>query len=143
MKPALVYATGLALFLASLVLPAYSPLGAVTYSGWDAVTALLSLRPRMLLDFGRARDIAAGAILAVSGLNTVFVFLSPLLFPVRRRFYRRSWFWLGVLAGMGSAVFTTGYLLKTGYLHLYYGYYLWLAAVALVYVSFSPRLPRS
>jgi len=48
-----------------------------------------------------------------------------------------------VLAGMGSAVFTTFYLLQTGYLHLYYGYYLWLAAVALVYVSFSPRLPRS
>lgn len=143
MKPALVYATGLALFLASLLAPAYSPLGAVQYSGWDAVTALLSLRPRMLLDFGRTRDIAAGAILLVSGLNTVFVFLSPLFYTARRRFYRNPWFRLWVLAGMGSAVFTTICLLQTGYLHLHYGYYLWLAAVALVYVSFSPRLSRS
>jgi hypothetical protein len=138
-----IYLLGLILFLASLVSPAYSPLGAVTYNGWDAVTALLSLRPRMLLDFGRARDIAAAAILAVSGLNTVFVLLSPLFFPVRRHFFRKTWFWLGVLAGMGSAVFATGYLLQTGYLHLYYGYYLWLGAVTLVYVSFFPHLPPS
>lgn len=138
-----IYLLGLILFLASLVLPAYSPLGAVTYSGWDAVTALLSLRPRMLLDFGRVQDIATAAVLAASGLNTVFVILSPLLFPARRRFYRKPWFWLGVLACLGSAVFTTGYLLQTDYLHLYYGYYLWLAAVALVYVSFSPHIPAS
>lgn len=135
-----IYLLGLILFLVSLIAPAYSPFGAPDYNGWEAIKAVLGLRPRLLLDFGRPGDIFAALVITVSGLNSAFALLSPLLFPQRRRFNRSPWFWAWVAAGMASMVFNLLYLNHTGIIHIRYGYYLWMAAVALLYLSFSPRL---
>jgi hypothetical protein len=135
-----IYLLGFILFLVSLVAPAYSPFGAPDYSGWEAIKAVLGLRPRLLLDFGRPGDILAALVLAVSGLNSAFALLSPLFFPQRRRFNRSPWFWAWVAAGMASMVFNLLYLNHTGIIHIRYGYYLWMAAIALLYLAFSPRL---
>jgi hypothetical protein len=142
MKAMQVYILGVVLFLASLAAPAYSPFGGPDYSGWEAIKAVLGLRPRLLLDFGRPGDIFAALILTVSGLNSAFAFLSPLLFAHRRRFNRSPWFRAWVAVGMTSMVFNLIYLNLTGFMHLRYGYYLWMAAMALLYLSFSPRLGR-
>ena len=135
-----IYILGLTLFLISLVAPAYSPFGAPDYSGWEAIRAVLGLRPRLLLDFGRPGDIFAALVLTVSGLNSAFALLSPLLFPQRRRINHRPWFWAWVSTGMASMAFNLFYLNHTGIIHIRYGYYLWMAAIALLYLSFSPRL---
>jgi len=142
MKALHVYILGLTLFLVSLVAPAYNPFGAPDYSGWEAIRAVLGLRPRLLLDFGRPGDIFAAIVLTVSGLNSAFALASPLLFPQRRKFNRNPWFWAWVAAGMASMAFNLIYLNQTGFMHLRFGYYLWMAAIALLYLSFSPRLTR-
>jgi len=135
-----IYILGLILFLVSLVAPAYSPYGAWNYTGWDAVNAALQLRPRMLLDFGRIEDIVAIIAIVVSGLNSVFVGISPLLFPFRRRFNRKYWFWSWVIAGLGCTVSIVVYMNHLGFIHILYGYYLWLTSLVLVYLSFHPSL---
>ena len=65
---------------------------------------------------------------------------SPLLYPQRRRFNRRPLFWAWVGTGMASMAFNLIYLNHMGIIHIRYGYYLWMAAMALIYLSFSPRL---
>lgn len=136
------YIPGLILFLVSLFAPAYSPYGAWNYSGWEAVNAALQLRPRMLLDFGRVEDIIAIIVIAISALNSVFVVVSPLLFPFRRKFNRKRWFWICVLIGLTSVLFIVLYMNHAGFIQVRYGYYLWLASLALVYLSFHPALSK-
>ena len=137
------YITGLILFLVCLVSPAYSPYGAWDYSGLDAIKAALQLRPRVLLDLSRFEDAIALIGIAVSSVNSVFLAVSPLLFPVRRRFNHKPWFWIGVAAGITSIVAIALYMHATGFIKVRYGYYLWLAAVILVYLSFHPALNRT
>ncbi len=115
-KAVVIYTLGVTFFLISLVAPAYSPYGAWNYTGWEAVNAALQLRPRMLLDFGRLEDIIAIIVIAISGLNSVFVIASPLLFPIRRKFNHRRWFWGWVILGLASTVFIVFYM---NYVHPY------------------------
>lgn len=135
-----IYILGLTLFLISLVAPAYSPFGAPDYSGWEAIKAVLALRPRVLMDFGRSGDMIAIAIIAISGLNSAFALLSPLLFLLRSKFNRGPWFRVWVWVGLASMIFNVLYLNHAGFMHIRYGYYLWMVAVAVIYLSFSPRL---
>lgn len=136
------YILGLILFLASLFSPAYSPYGAWNYTGWEAVNAALQLRPRMLLDFGRVEDIIAIIVIAISALNSVFVVVSPLLFPFRRKINRKRWFWGWVTIGLSCTFFIIFYMHYVGFIHVLYGYYLWLASLVLVYLSFHPALSK-
>lgn len=137
-----IYILGLILFAICLVSPAYSPYGAWDYTGWQAVNAVLRLRPRMILDMTRPEDVIALTVIALSSLNSVFVAVSPLLFPLRRKFNRNRWFWALAVLGLASMVFIVLYMHHVGFIKVRYGYYLWLASLALVYLSFHPKLKQ-
>lgn len=141
MKSVIVYIAGLLLFLASLFAPAFSPYGALDYSGWDALHALLTLRPRLLLDSGRSGDVLAAAVIVLTGLNNLVAAISPLLFPLRRRLNRNRWFWTGAGLLLGCAAATLIGTWHGGFIRLRYGYYLWLLSLGLIYSAFLPSPP--
>ena len=130
-----IYLSGITLFLASLFLPAYSPLGAVDYTGWNALAALLSPRLYGLLDAGRLRAVLVALVLVAAGLNNLLAFLSPLLFPLRRRFQRRRWFRISVALLLVCAVLAVLIILLTGFIRLRYGGCVWLLAIVLIDLS--------
>lgn len=135
MKATLVYCTGFILFLASLSLPAYSPLGAVDYTGWNALAALLSPGLYGLLDTAEPRGILAALVIVVAGLNNLLALLSPLLFPLCRRLPDGRWLRIGVALLLIGAVLAVPIVLLTGFIQLRYGGCLWLLGIVLIELS--------
>jgi len=136
-KATLVYCAGLALFLVSLFLPAYSPLGAVDYTGWNALAALLSPRLYGLLDAASPDSMLAASVIVAAGLNNLLALLSPLLFPLRRHFYNWRWFRIGVALLLICALLAVPVVLVTGFIRLRYGGYVWLLAIVLIALSLN------
>lgn len=134
-----IYFLGLALYLASLFLPAYSPLGAIDYTGWNALAALFSPRLFRLLDAARPHDIPAVLMIVAAALSNLLAILSPLLFALHRRFRHGRWLHISLALLLISVLFALSYTLYAGYIRLRYGSCLWLLGLILISLSLCIR----
>jgi len=135
-----IYLSGLVLYVVSLFLPAYSPLGVWNESGWDALKFVLSIDFNAVKQINSTIQVLNFAVLMLSAMNNVLVAISIGLFPIRRYFNNTGWFKILVIAGILSLVYVTIMLIMTEEIVLRYGFYVWCVSITLIYVSFHPKL---
>ena len=87
-----IYLSGLALYVVSLFLPAYSPLGIWNESGWDALKFVLNIDFNAVKQINSIVQVLNFAVLMLSALNSVLVVILIGLFPIRRYFNNKRWF---------------------------------------------------
>ena len=135
-----IYLSGMLLYLVSLLLPAYSPLGAWNQSGWDALKFVLDIEFDAVKKINNFVQVLNFAILILSAMNNLLVVASIGLFPIRHYFNNNLWFKVLLIGGILSLAYVTVMLLMVEEIVLRYGFYLWGISIALIYVSFHPKL---
>ncbi len=139
----IIYLSGLALYVVSLFLPAYSPLGIWNESGWDALKFVLNIDFNAVKQINSIVQVLNFAVLMLSALNSVLVVILIGLFPIRRYFNNKRWFKIIVVAAILSLVYVTIMLIMAEEIVLRYGFYIWCVSITLIYASFHPKLSSS